>query len=318
MIPTKAKGVYLLPVLDGWVSNPFNMPNHAGYDKSKPNHNGIDIGYTHGHPYVNVMACQDGTVMEVFNNNSSVGNGICLQHDYADGTHSWTAYIHLKDKPTHKVGAKVKQGEVIGVRGGSPYINGKAKYGVHLHLYMTKPVTSKYTWNTMKANVIDPFPHLYKSKALTYTLAGVLNDIPFIEDAIPEVVEPVERDEHKNQLTEKASNLRVRMEASLKGTVIGYLKPNVFYNYYDVAEADGYTWYCIAESQWVAKTDTMTVLPAKTEVEMLKESIDALTKENEQLRSQYETERATADKLERKNELLMSRIAQIRNIAITD
>lgn len=320
MIPTKAKDVLLLPLTDGGITQYFNMPNHAGYDKSKAKHNGLDIGWTTGHKYTNILACQDGTVMETFNNNSSIGNGIVLQHDYADGTHRWTAYIHLRDNvgTKFKKGAKVKQGDVIGVRGGSPYINGKPKYGVHLHLYTTKAVTVGYTWNTLKANVVNPLPLLYRSKKLTYTLVGELAKLPYLEDAIPEVVPPVERDPSVNQLLEKSANLRVRMLPSLKGTIIGYLKQNCYYNYYDFTEADGYTWYKIAENQWCAKTSTMVIYPAKTELDVLKEKVSALESENIALKEQAKALNTNVSKLTKSNDLLLNKIATIRQITMEE
>ena len=301
-IPTKAKNIYLLPVTDGGITQYFNMPGFATYDEKKAKHNGLDIGWTRGesgtgnHAYWPIIACQDGTVVATYNNNSSFGNAVVLQHDFEDGTHSWTSYIHLKDKPTVKVGQKIKQAEQIGIRGGSPYVNGKAKYGVHLHLYLTKATKAKYTWDTMKANVIDPLPMLYRSKKLKYNI--LVNDIaklPYLEDVIPQVVSPVERNETVNQLLEKSSNLRVRMTPSLKGTIIGHLKPNVYYNYYDTVKADGYEWYKIADNQWCAKTSTMIVYPGKTELQLAQEKIEKLKEENETLTTKVDSLQSEID-----------------------
>lgn len=276
-IPTRAKNILLLPLTDGGVTQPFNMPGFSGYDKNKAKHNGLDIGWTTGHAYWPIIACQDGKVVDVYNNNSSIGHAIVVQHDYEDGTHRWTGYIHLKDAPTLKKGATVKQGDKLGIRGGSPYVNGKAKYGVHLHLYVSKAIKTAYTWNTMKSNVVDPLPLLFRSKKQKYdTLVGDLAKLPYLEDALPEVVKPVERDETVNQLLEKSSILRVRMEPSTKGTFIGYLQANAYYNYYDVTNADNYDWYKIAENQWCAKTSTMVLYPAKTELELAQEAAQQL------------------------------------------
>lgn len=296
-IQTKAKNCLLLPVTDGGVTQPFNMPGFAGYNKSKTNHNGLDLGWTKTQ-YCNVLACQDGKVVDVYSNNASFGNGIVLQHDYDDGTHRWTGYVHLRDQPKLKKGDSVKQGATVGIRGGSPYVDGKAKYGVHLHLYVTKAVKDKYSWNTMKANVIDPYPLLYKSKAVKYNVLStsdkaMMNTLKYLEDVIPEVVPPVERDIMKNQLLEKSNNLRVRMSPSLKGTIIGYLQANEYYDYFEEANADNYKWYQIAEAQWCAQTSTMEVYPGKTELDLLKE-------ENEQLKAQVSK---MTDQLERINKI---------------
>lgn len=340
MIPTKDKGIYLIPLIDGGITQLFNMPNHAGYDKSKAKHNGLDIGWTPGHQYTNILACADGTVVDVFVNNSTMGHGVVLQHDFEDNTHSWTGYIHLKNPVTLKKGAKVKRGDVLGVRGGSPYgayknVDGKKvwywvknsttnpRYGVHLHLYVTKAVTAAYTWAKVKENVIDPLPHLYKSKAITYnklvkTKYGDLSNLPYIEDAIQEVVPPVERDPSVNQLLEKSDRLRVRMLPSLKGTIIGFLKKDCYYNYYDFTEADGYTWYKIAENQWCAKTSTMVLYPVKTELDVLKEKVSTLENENIALKEQVKALNTNVSKLTKSNDLLLNKIATIRQITMEE
>ena len=186
MIPTANRDILLLPVTDGGVTQPFNMPGFPTYNKSKTQHNGLDIGWC-THQYCNILACQDGKVVDILNN-SSVGHGIVLQHDYADGTHRWTGYIHLKEAPKLKKGAAVKQGDVIGIRGGSPYINGKTKYGTHLHLYCTCVTTSAYSWATMKKNVIDPYPMLYRSDKVVYDhINATLTALPVMEDLPDEV-----------------------------------------------------------------------------------------------------------------------------------
>lgn len=284
-IPTKAKNILLLPVTDGGVTQPFNMPGFPTYNKNKNKHNGLDIGWNTVQ-YCDILACQDGKVVQVITNDvsGSRGNGVVLQHDYADGTHRWTGYIHLKNAPTVKVGQVVKQGDVIGIRGGSPYIKGKQKYGTHLHLYVTSVSKTAYTWNALLDSVIDPFPLLYRGKSIQYNkLVNVLKDLPYLEDAIPEVVDPVPRDPLVNQLSEATDCLRVRMTPSLKGTIIGYLEQNKFYNWYEVHNADGYDWYKIAENQWSAKTSTMTIYPAKSEIEILEEEIARLEDEKKQL-----------------------------------
>ena len=65
------------------------------------------------------------------------------------------------------------------------------------------------------------------------------------------IVEPVERDEYKTQVEVKVDNLRVRTSPSLNGSILGYAKKG-FYNILEIANADNYTWYRIADSQWIA------------------------------------------------------------------
>lgn len=320
-IQSKDKNILLLPVTDGGVTQPFNMPNMAGYNPDKPKHNGVDFGF-HTDTYCNILACQAGKVVDVYSNNSSFGNGIVLQHDYDDGTHRWTGYVHLRDKPKLKVGDSVKMGDVVGIRGGSPYVDGRAKYGVHLHLYVTSATTAKYTWNTMKANVINGFPLLYKSKKVKYHVLAtadkyMMNGLKFMEDIV-QVTPPVERNELENQLTEHSSNLRVRTDASLNATIIGFLEKDKYYNWYEVKKADGYNWYRIATSQWCAQTGTMEILPKITLEEQLQRQIGALTDECDKLNNKVAELEAQLQKTERSKEDLLNKLAEIRNIIMME
>ena len=309
-ISTRDKNILLLPVTDGGVTQKFNMPGHAGYDSSKAKHNGLDLGWTKTQ-YCNILACQDGVVKQVIKNDVSGnrGNGIVLQHDYADGTHRWTGYIHLKNAPTLKVGDVVKQGDVIGVRGGSPYIDGKQKYGTHLHLYVTNAVKDTYTWALLLANVVDPMPFLYKSKKVTYNVlnSAMESSTVYMEDLLPPVTPSVERDPLVNQLSESTGTLRVRLAPSLKGSILGYLEKNKYYNFYKTTSSDGYTWYQIQvepDEQWSAQTGTMTIYPKKSEVDILKEEIVKLNNEittlnesNTKLNNEVSTLTSANDKL---------------------
>lgn len=76
-----------------------------------------------------------------------------------------------------------------------------------------------------------------------------------------EVIDPVERDENKDQLICHVSNLRVRVSNSLKADVIGFLQKDKYYDYSEVQDADGYSWYRIGVLQWVAKIEELEILP---------------------------------------------------------
>ena len=220
-------------------------------------HYGIDIGWSSkaNDPYCPVLAWQDGTVVDC-GYGGQVGNFLVVEHDYGSEGHRWTGYIHLKDKPNLKVGSKVYFGKQMGnARRG----NTGASKGIHLHLYLTKIVSkiTKYTWGTMKANSIDPKPYLYYSKQYNteYISSAWTKPLP------DPIVQPVDRDILKDQLIVHVDNLRVRKSPSLKGDVIGRLQKDKYYNYFGSTQADDYTWYKLAENQWVAKIDEMDVLP---------------------------------------------------------
>ena len=70
-------------------------------------------------------------------------------------------------------------------------------------------------------------------------------------EPIPKITEPVARDENKNQIEVLISNLNVRIGAGTAYTSLGYAKKGI-YNFTDTKEDNGYKWYKIADSQWIA------------------------------------------------------------------
>lgn len=104
-------------------------------------------------------------------------------------------------------------------------------------------------------NIIEGFGLNWKTTA----------DVPIKEKVVPNV----ERDEYKNQIEVKIDNLNVRKEPSLNSERIDFAKQG-FYDYSDIVEADGYTWYKIADNQWIAYNEEWeTVYPAKEKEEFI-------------------------------------------------
>ena len=86
---------------------------------------------------------------------------------------------------------------------------------------------------------------------------------------LPPVADNVERDEYKDQLEIKVSDLRVRTQPTLNGDILGYAKEG-FYNFYEKAENDGYIWYKIADNEWVAYNDEwINIYPKKEKEEFV-------------------------------------------------
>ena len=79
----------------------------------------------------------------------------------------------------------------------------------------------------------------------------------------PPVTPNVARDENKNQIKVKVTDLNVRKDGTTSAEIIGVAKMG-YYDYYETKENDGYTWYRIDMFQWVAyKEEWIDVLPAK-------------------------------------------------------
>ena len=195
-------------------------------------HLGIDIvgkGYT----LDAILAHSEGTVVMTqtghrnnpgSSGNASYGNMVKISH--SDGC--FTLYAHL-DSVYVQSGQKVAKGQEIGYMG-----NTGNSYGGHLHFEVWKD-----------NNRTDPYPYL---------------DADIVETITP----TVERDETKDQLQVNKMDLRVRKAPATDQAILGFAKEWGLYNYFEVKEQGGYTWYKIAEGQWVANTaDWCTVFPKK-------------------------------------------------------
>lgn len=74
-----------------------------------------------------------------------------------------------------------------------------------------------------------------------------------------EITPNVVRDTYKDQIEVKVPELRVRTSPSLNGEILGYASIG-FYNFYETRDNDNYTWYRIAEDQWIASKDEWTTI----------------------------------------------------------
>ena len=150
----------------------FRCPmNDGGITKAfSSSHWGVDYGYVKT-PYAPVMAIAYGEVVDNFYSDSC-GYSIVIKHPVENGKHRFCTFIHLKEKSDLKIGAKVNQGDIVGIRGNT----GKSN-GVHLHFGLTSETTKEYTWNLVKILAIDPQPLMKKMPGVDY--AGVMfNDMP--------------------------------------------------------------------------------------------------------------------------------------------
>lgn len=89
-----------------------------------------------------LVAIADGVVTRISGCGQSYGNHIVYRT--ADG--KTVLYAHMKDKPTLKVGAKIKAGQKLGTMG-----NTGNSYGAHLHI----EIQNSATWGYGK-NLLDP------------------------------------------------------------------------------------------------------------------------------------------------------------------
>ena len=158
-------------------------------------------------------------------------------------------YGHLLKGICVKNGDKVKKGQVIGFMGNSGYSNGQ-----HLHFELRKG-------SNAKANSIDPIPYLYVEDRNIYVNPSSKEyDLIKYRDLSP--VPPVSRDALRDQIHVGLAFLNCRNKPSLKGDRLGFLAEG-YYNVYEDAEADGYTWYRIGTDKWCAGVDKVEFLKGK-------------------------------------------------------
>lgn len=283
MIEAFFKNIFLLPVIDFWVSN--------GYNKS--NHKGIDLGFVEDkNAYCDVYPIQAGKVVDVFFS-SSCGNAIVVQHDYTDGTKRYSAYIHLKEKPKLKIGALVyslsdAKPTPIGKRGNTGINPSTGKpYGIHLHFYVTEVTTKAYNWNLISQSskttlcTFDPKPFLRRSKGVSYV--GVEQDGYAVFDGYDVYPKPVERNKEVKQVEVLIDYLYMRAEPN--GDKYAKYATAGLYNVLS-EEIDGaYNWYLIDEIDgkrfYIASGGTRTrdLLPELSPEEILRRRVAELEAE---------------------------------------
>ena len=234
------KNVGVVPLTDAaGITKPFAWPSHKG----------VDIGW-YATQYCPVLAWQDGVVVQK-GYGGEVGYYIVVEHTYSDSKR-WTGYIHLAYAPTVNVGDKVTLGKQMGnaTRGNTGVSN-----GVHLHLYLTKAVSldTKYTWDTMLANSIDPVPYLYWSKDFNTAFISTAWKNELKKIVYPT---PVARNIKVHQVEVKSDTRRLRATPSLSGQAYDEYCTKGIYNVLDMTFIDEYTWAKIGDIDgnifWVA------------------------------------------------------------------
>lgn len=270
------------------ITNPFipDKPDKGG-------HSGVDIGWG---PDKNqpIFACADGVVVSVHYTNIR-GNGIYIQHKI-DNKHYWTAYIHLKELPKFKVGDVIKRGQQIGLMGNTGRSNGN-----HLHLYLTKPTTRKYSWSNLRSLVIDPVPYLYCDTNIKYKFSKKFTPKWYDFSDFPE---PTSRDLSKHQVQINSRTRRLRKEATTKSEAYSEFCKRGIYNILEKQpdkEGNSYFWVKIKERYWVAvmKSDNefLSYDQLNQNIDDLKQDITIYNSQKEELAKRLDKANSTIEDL---------------------
>ena len=192
------------PMNDGGVTKAFSSK-----------HWGVDYGYVEN-PYAQVMAIADGEVVDNFYSDSC-GYSIVIEHPVGNGKHRFCTFIHLKSKSELSIGTKVKQGDIVGIRGNT----GKSN-GVHLHFGLTEETDKSYTWNIVKSLAIDPQPLMKKKSGVTYygqmfKNMPLLSEEPSTKELEDKIKELTKQLEEKNELIKKLQDVISKIKELLNG-----------------------------------------------------------------------------------------------------
>lgn len=113
-----------LPFADKYVTGEFGTRSKYRIANNLGPHRGVDWARPSG---TKIPAVTNGTVSLV--KWSRVLGWVLVQTGWADGKTWYVGYCHLLEKPTLKVGDKVKMGQTVGLMGST----GSASSGPHLH-----------------------------------------------------------------------------------------------------------------------------------------------------------------------------------------
>ena len=252
--------IYDYAIQEAKVTSDFGWRTHPITGK-KSHHDGVDLISGTGNR--NLFGIEDGyvqlTVTNQSNAKSGYGNRIWIRYPRIDRS---VMYAHC-EKILKKKGDTMKKGDIVAIEGKTG-----AATGVHLHFGMTKIGSDEW---------LNPQTYDYQP---------------------PNVVTPdVKRDENKDQIKVVTTQLRVRKNHDTKSDILGVAKENGIYNYYETFKDDKYTWYRIADGQWVANDgEWLEVYPKKESED--KKVIEELKKQLEEANAQINQLTARVEELE--------------------
>ncbi len=139
-------------------------------------------------------------------------------------------------------------------------------------------------------------------------------------DIIPpeeDLVTPtVKRDENKDQLKVITTELRVRAGHSTNSKKIGVAKKDGIYNYYETYKDSKYTWYRIADKQWIANDGKwLEVYPKKESgnMEELKKQLEEANSKIQELTLRVAEQESKITNLETLNSSLQKENQDLLN-----
>ena len=229
-------------------------------------HKGIDL-IDKNEKNDHIIAFEDGVVIETrdsvegYDATKSAGNYVYIKHD----NNYTTRYLHMKLGSVRvKKGDKVKKGSIIGYTGATGYVT-----GTHVHFEIRNNNIAE-----------DPLPYLEGTNKIIKTKIYLGTQVT--------------KDTTKDQIMIKENVTDLRVRESPNGKILGYINPGI-YNIISKDTKDGYDWYQIDTDNYIAYDPKWATIYLKEnslnidlekQIEILKEKVEQLTKENESLKEE--------------------------------
>lgn len=229
-------------------------------------HKGIDL-IDKNEKNDHIIAFEDGVVIETrdsvegYDATKSAGNYVYIKHD----NNYTTRYLHMKLGSVRvKKGDKVKKGSIIGYTGATGYVT-----GTHVHFEIRNNNIAE-----------DPLPYLEGRNKIIKTKIYLGTQVT--------------KDTTKDQIMIKENVTDLRVRESPNGKILGYINPGI-YNIISKDTKDGYDWYQIDTDYYVAYDpkwatiylkETSLNIDLEKQIEILKQKVEQLTKENESLKEE--------------------------------
>lgn len=150
-----------------------------------------------------------------------------------------------------------------------------------------------------------------------YKLQGFI--YPPVDFTLTDVTSVVKRDESKNQIKVITTQLRVRKQHNTTSEILGVAQNGGIYNYYELYKDSKYTWYRIADNQWVANNGKwLEIYPKKEsenkEMEELKKQLENANAQINQLNAKVEELNLINSNLNQENEKLVNDLEKFKKV----
>lgn len=156
---------------------------------------------------------------------------------------------------------EIKEGEALL---GCSWYTGEHGQSIYDGKYDTRPFSSL---KQLSDFMVENYPYRFYHESLLYKESQEVGGMPLYVLVAPKSVDPVERDEYRNQIEVLTNEQNIRDNDN---KIVGVAKKG-FYNVYATKQNNGYVWYEVENNRYIAGVNGRVVyLPARDDIEELK------------------------------------------------